>query len=94
MDRAFGRPTAYTGKKQRIFWNPPLLCKNPHRKRLQIQVFARCAQMNSLRDRTGNQFDHNREFNSRQQRINSPEQGIQRKTDPLAPMRRLVDAVA
>jgi hypothetical protein len=59
------RPAAYTGKKQRIFRNPPLLCKNPHRKRLRIQVFARCAQMNSLRDRTGNQFDHNREFNSR-----------------------------
>ncbi len=50
--------------------------------------------MNSLRDRTGNQFATIREFNSRQQGINSPEQGIQRKTDPLAAMGRLFRAVA
>ena len=89
------RPAAHTGKKQRIFpdfgrFSAKIRVENG----CEFRQFARCAQMNSLRDRTGNQFDDNREFNSRQQGINSPEQGIQRKIDPLAAMRRLLRAAA
>ena len=36
--------------------------------------------MNSLCDGTGNQFGHNREFNSWQQQINSTQQGIGAKS--------------
>ena len=39
--------------------------------------------MNSLCIGTGNQFDHNRAFNSRQQGINSTQQGIGAKSISL-----------
>jgi hypothetical protein len=77
------------GKNSESSRNPPPLWKDPHLKQLRIQVFGRAAQMNSLRDRTGKQFDQNRERNSRQQGINSAQQGIQRDTDPLADFARL-----
>jgi hypothetical protein len=59
--------------------------------------------MNSLRGGTGNQFDHNRELNSRQQGINSAQQGIdpasgigtekRLDSDPLAARKPLFQAV-
>jgi len=50
--------------------------ENPSKKHLRIQWFARPSQGNSLRDGTGNQFDHNRDLIRNQQGINSPQQGI------------------
>ncbi|MFZ0209894.1 MAG: hypothetical protein WAL59_27945, partial [Roseiarcus sp.] len=70
----------HTGKQQRIFSILAAPGENPSQKHLRIQQFARLSKMNSLCDGTGNQFDHNREFNSRQQRINSTQQGIGAKS--------------
>jgi hypothetical protein len=71
---------AQTGKQQRIFSILAVPGENPSKKHLRIQQFARLSTVNSLCNRTGNQFDHNREFNSRQQGSNSTQQGISRKS--------------
>jgi len=67
---------AQQGINSEFLENPSTSCKNTSRKPLRIQSFAKTSEVNSLRDGTGNQFDHNRGFNWRQQRINSQYQGI------------------
>ena len=52
----------HTGKQQRIFSILAAPGENPSQKHLRIQQFARLSKMNSLYDRTGNQFDHIREL--------------------------------
>jgi hypothetical protein len=61
-----------TGKQQGIFSKSADSRENPSRKHLPIQQFARGGPENSLRDGTGNQFDHNRELIRDQQGINPP----------------------
>jgi hypothetical protein len=66
-----GLEAPVTVKQQRILSESAASRANPSRKYLQIHGFAAMRRLNSLRERTGNQFAPNREPIRGEQVINS-----------------------
>jgi len=75
------------GKQQRIFSDSAVFCEKPSRNNRESSSLLDDPPKISLRDGTGNQFDHNRESIRDQQGINSPQQefGAKVPTHPIAP---------